>query len=84
MSATTGQQSQKFLFELEGNMYRIKSAKENKYLNLVPDDQKDGALVKCDEKGLAKSQFWAILPTNDAKYAGKGAYHVRTIFGKAL
>ena len=84
MNTFNGQPNQRFVFELEGNMYRIKNVKENKYLNLVTDDQKDGVLVKCDEKGLAKSQFWAILPTSDPKYAGKGAFHLRTIFGKAL
>ena len=80
----SGQPNQKFIFELEGNMYRIKNMKENKYLNLVNDDQKDGIAVKCEDKGTAKSQYWAVLPTSDAKYAGKGAYHIRTIFGKTL
>ena len=84
MNAFNGQINQRFIFELEGNMYRIKNVKENKYLNLATDDQKDGILVKCDEKGTAKSQFWAVLPTSDAKYAGKGAFHIRTIFGKTL
>lgn len=65
-------------------MYRIKSVKENKYLNLVTDDQKDGIALRVDDKGPAKSQLWMVLPTSDAKYAGKGAYHLRTIFGKSI
>ena len=42
VNAFNGQLSQRFVLELEGNMYRIKSIKENKYLNLVTDNQKDG------------------------------------------
>ena len=65
-------------------MYRIKNVKENKYLNLVNDDHKDGIGIKVDEKGVAKSQFWAVIPSSDKQHAGKGAYHVRTVFGKSL
>ena len=84
MNTFSGQPNQRFTFELEGNMYRIKNVKENKYLNLVTDDQKDGIALRVDDKGPAKSQLWMILPTSDAKYAGKGAYHLRTIFGKSI
>ena len=84
MNAFSGQPNQRFVFELEGNMYRIKSVKENKYLNLVTDDQKDGIALRVDDKGPAKSQLWMVLPASDAKYAGKGAYNLRTIFGKSV
>lgn len=79
-----GAPNQRFVFEQEGNMYRIKNVKEGKYLNVANDDPHDGMLVRCDEKGKFASQLWTIIPANDPKFAGKNAFHLRSIYGKAL
>jgi hypothetical protein len=47
-----GAPNQRFVFEQEGQMYRIKSVKENKYLNVTNDGPHDGIWIRCDEKGL--------------------------------
>lgn len=78
-----GAPNQRFVFEQEGNLYRIKSVKENKYIGVVNDSPNDGAAIKCEDKGH-QSQLWMIIPATEAKYNGKGAFHLRSIYGKAL
>jgi len=79
-----GAPNQRFIFEQEGQMYRIKSVKENKYLNVTNDGVHDGIWIRCDEKGMNQSQLWTIVPAIDGPHAGKGAVHIRSIFGKVL
>jgi hypothetical protein len=28
--------------------------------------------------------LWSIIPSTDPQYTGKAAYHIRSVFGKAL
>lgn len=79
-----GAPNQRFIFEQEGSMVRIKSVKENKYLNVTNDVPNEGMWIRCDPKGTCQSELWTIVPATDPKYAGKGAYHIRSIFGYAL
>ena len=79
-----GAPNQRFVFEQEGQMYRIKNVKENKYINVTNDGPHDGIWIRCDEKGLNQSQLWTIVPATEPQYAGKNAVHIRSVFGKAL
>ena len=78
-----GAPNQRFIFEQEGNLYRIKSISNGKYVRVTNDDEHDGMWIRTDEKG-SKSELWSITPSNDAQYAGKKAYHIRSVLGKAL
>lgn len=78
-----GAPNQRFIFEQEGNLYRIKSLSNGKYVRVTNDDEHDGMWIRTDEKG-SKSELWSITPSNEAQYAGKNAYHIRSVFGKAL
>jgi hypothetical protein len=79
-----GAPNQRFVFEAEGNMYRIRNVKENKYLNVTNDGPNEGMWVRVDEKGKHKSQLWSVVPATEQVYTGKQAYHIQSIFGKTL
>ena len=65
-------------------MHRIKNVQTGQYLMVVNDNPNNGVFLHCGDKGCAQSQLWTIVPATDPKYAGKNAYHLRSIFGKAL
>ncbi|MCB0369159.1 MAG: hypothetical protein KDD45_06805 [Bdellovibrionales bacterium] len=48
------------------------------------DNPSDMTWIHCDHKGVAESELWAVIPATEAKYANKNAFHLRSIFGKAL
>lgn len=39
--------------------------------------------IRTDDLG-SKSELWSIEAALNPKYAGKGAYHIKSVFGKAL
>lgn len=81
----TGAPNQRFVFEQEGAMVRIRNVKDGTCLNVTHDVPNDNMWLRCDEKGNGgQSELWTIVPATDAKYTGKNAFHIRSIFGKAL
>lgn len=52
-------------------------------MRVTNDDDHDGMWIRTDEKG-SKSELWNIIPATDPQYVGKSAYHIRSVFGKAL
>lgn len=79
-----GAPNQRFVFEQEGSMVRIRNVQEKNYLNVTNDIPNEGMWIRCDPKGTSQSELWTIVPATDPKYAGKGAFHIRSIFGYAL
>jgi hypothetical protein len=78
-----GAPNQRFVFEQEGPQYRIRSVASGKYVSIHNDDSHDNAQVKTADKGH-KTEIWNILPATEPKYKGQNAYHIRSVFGKAL
>jgi len=78
-----GGPNQRFTFEQEGNFYRIKSVANGKYVRLSNDSNQNNVPIKTDDKG-SKVELWAIEHANEQKYSGKGAYHIKSVYGKAL
>jgi hypothetical protein len=54
-----------------------------KYVRVGNDDPNDNAKIRTDDKGSA-SELWSIIAATEGQYVGKGAYHIRSSFGKAL
>lgn len=48
-----GAPNQRFVFEQEGGMVRIRNVQEKKYLNVTHDIPNEGMWIRCDEKGTA-------------------------------
>lgn len=46
-----GSPNQRFIFEQEGNLYRIKSLSNGKYVRVTNDDEHDCMWIRTDEKG---------------------------------
>ena len=78
-----GAPNQRFVFEKEGLNYRIKSVASGKYVRVTNDDQHDNVWIRTDDKG-SKSELWTIVPATSPQYAGKKAYHIKSVFNKAL
>jgi hypothetical protein len=78
-----GAPNQRFVFEQDGAAYRIKSVASGKYVRVTNDDQHDNMWIRTDDKGN-KSELWTIVAATSPQYAGKKAYHIKSIFGKAL
>lgn len=79
-----GAPNQRFVFEKEGLHYRIKSVASGKYVRVTNEDQHDGVWIRTDDKGNNKSELWTVVPATAPQYAGKKAYHIKSIFNKAL
>ncbi len=79
-----GAPNQRFVFEQQNHMYRIKSVSENKYINVTRDSDADNMWLRVDDLAGKKSELWSVEPANEPKYGGKKAYRIRSAFSKYL